>query len=359
MKRILIATGGSGGHVLPALSMFDHLKENYEIKLVTDKRGSNFINKNKYTFYLIDVPNLFSKLYLFPINLVNFILSIFKSYFFLKKQNINFLISTGGYMSIPFCIASRLLNIKIFLFEPNSVLGRSNKFILSISEKIICYDENIKLFPKKFLNKIYLISPILRKEIYYFKKIQIKKEIIDIKKILVIGGSQGAKFFDKNITELILEISKTLNIKVTQQVYDKKEKYIIEQKYRSAGIKFDLFDFKGDFFKNLNDYDLAITRSGASAIAELAFFNIPFIAIPFPFAKDDHQYFNAKFYENRGSCWLVEQDHFNIIRLNKFLIQLFEEKVEYLKKKQNLANITNQNTWNNVNKKILELFDES
>ena len=86
MKKILIVTGGSGGHVMPALSMFDHLKNNFETIIVTDNRGSKFINKNKYQFNLIDVPNLFSKLYLFPINLIKFIISIFKSYFFLKKK---------------------------------------------------------------------------------------------------------------------------------------------------------------------------------------------------------------------------------------------------------------------------------
>ena len=86
MKKILISTGGSGGHVMPALSMFDHLKNNFETIIVTDNRGSKFINKNKYQFNLIDVPNLFSELYLFPINLIKFIISIFKSYFFLKKK---------------------------------------------------------------------------------------------------------------------------------------------------------------------------------------------------------------------------------------------------------------------------------
>ena len=124
MKKILIVTGGSGGHVMPALSMFDHLKNDFETILVTDDRGSKFINKNKYKFDLIGVPNLFSKLYFLPVNIFKFITSIFKSYFFLKKKNVNFLISTGGYMSIPFCITAKLLNIKIFLLEPNNVLGR-------------------------------------------------------------------------------------------------------------------------------------------------------------------------------------------------------------------------------------------
>ena len=109
----------------------------------------------------------------------------------------------------------------------------------------------------------------------------------------------------------------------------------------------------------LNEYDFAITRSGASAISELAFFNIPFIAIPFPFAKDDHQYFNAKYYETEDSCWLINQKEFNLDQVSDLLTQIFEDKNQYYKKKQNLKNLSNQNTWNNVNKKLLELLDEN
>jgi len=358
MKKILIVTGGSGGHVLPALSIFDHLKNNFEISLVTDIRGSKFINKGLYQFNLIDVPNLFSKIYLLPINIIKFFLSIFKSYFFLKKKNINFLISTGGYMSLPFCIASRLLNIKIFLIEPNSVLGRANHLILSISKKIVCYDQNIKLFPKKYLNKIYLINPILRKEIYLFEKNK-KKKFNETKKILIIGGSQGALFFDNIISSLILKISHKVKIEVSQQLFNLDKKFSIEQKYNNSGINYRLFNFDENLFKNNSDYDLAITRSGASAIAELAYLNIPFIAIPFPYAKDDHQYFNAKFYDSLNSCWLIRQDNFDINNIADLIVGLFAKKNEYFKKKENLEKISNQNTWNNVNKKLLDLINEN
>ncbi len=358
MKKILIVTGGSGGHVMPALSIFDHLKNNFQTSLATDIRGSKFINESNYQFNLIDVPNLFSKPYLFPLNFVKFIFSIFRSYFFLKKKNINFLISTGGYMTIPFCLASKFLNIKIILFEPNSVLGKSNRFILPISKKIICYDKNIKLFPKKFLNKIYLTNPIIRKEIYTSKKNK-KKEITDIKKILIIGGSQGAKFFDKDITEVILKLSKIMSIEICQQIFNNEEKYLIKQKYVDAGIKSELFDFDDQLFKKISDYDLAISRSGASAVAELAFLNIPFIAIPFPFAKDDHQYFNAKFYESSNSCWLIRQDNLDINKLVDLIARIFTEKKEYFNKKENLEKIYNENTWNNINKKLLNLINEN
>ena len=358
MKKILIVTGGSGGHVIPALSIYDHLKSDFNVSIVSDIRGTNFINKNKYHFDLIDAPNLFSKLYLFPINLLKFIFCIYESYFYLKKNYTNTLISTGGYMSLPICLAAKILKIKIILFEPNSVIGRTNKIMLKISHKIICYDNELKSIPIEYKNKIYLIDRILRKDIYSCKKNN-KKNFGEIKKILIIGGSQGAKFFDHKITNLILNISKKLKLKVCQQYFDDKEKLIIEEKYFNAGIEYKLFKFDENLSQNIYDFDLAITRSGATSISELSYLNIPFLAIPFPFAKDDHQFFNAKYYQKKNGCWLIRQNDFDLIKIENLIISIFIEKVDYFNKKENLKKISNQNTWNNVNKKLIGLINEN
>ena len=174
MKKILIVTGGSGGHVIPSLTIYDALKDNFKVQIATDLRGSKYINKNHYNFSLIDVPNLYSNLLLLPYNLLKFCISILKSYKYLKINNFNILISTGGYMSLPLCLASNLLNIKTYIFEPNSVIGIANKLTLSFAKRIICYDKNLKGISKKFLNKIYLIKPLLRKEVYNYQKNQKK-----------------------------------------------------------------------------------------------------------------------------------------------------------------------------------------
>ena len=136
-KNIIIVTGGSGGHVIPSLSIYDALKDNFEVKISTDLRGSKFINNENYHYSLIDVPNLFSNFLLLPYNLIKFCISIIKSYKYLKFNNFNILISTGGYMSLPLSLASNFLNIKIYIFEPNLVLGRANKVLLPFVKKII------------------------------------------------------------------------------------------------------------------------------------------------------------------------------------------------------------------------------
>ena len=192
MKKILITTGGSGGHVIPSLSIYDALKDNYEVQISTDLRGSKYINNENYNYSLIDVPNLFSNLLLLPYNLIKLCVSIIKSYKYLKLNNFNILISTGGYMSLPLCLASNLLNIKIYIFEPNLVLGRANKFMLNFAKKIICYDKNLKGISRKYLNKIYLIKPLLRKKIYKYQKNQ-NTSIAEKKKIINYWRKSGRK----------------------------------------------------------------------------------------------------------------------------------------------------------------------
>ena len=166
MKKILISTGGSGGHVIPAITLYDHYKENFETFLTTDKRGYKYINNNNYPCYIINAPKASKNIVILTYNLFLFFTSIFKSFFYLRKKKIDFLLSTGGYMSLPLCLCAKLLKIKIILFEPNMVLGRANKFFLKYASKIICYSNDIRNFPLEYKNKIFLIKSLLRKQLY-------------------------------------------------------------------------------------------------------------------------------------------------------------------------------------------------
>ncbi len=356
MKKVLITTGGSGGHVIPTLSIYNLLKDEFDVHISTDLRGSKYLTNENYNYSVIDVPNIFSNIFLIPYNLIKFCISIFKSYKYLKINNFDVLISTGGYMSIPLSLASKLLEIKIFIFEPNSVLGRANKLILRFTKKVICYDKDLRGISEKFLNKIYLINPLLRKEVY--KQPKNEKTILDEqKKILIIGGSQGAKFFDEFISEMMVKFSKTMKIQVLQQVVDKKSKEKIENLYEKNGIKFELFDFDHKLLRRAVDYDLAITRAGASTISELSHLNIPFIAIPYPYAKDNHQYYNAEFYKKKNCCWLIMQKEIKEISFLNLLNNLFNDNSEYISKKNNLFKLTKENTWEKNKDKLTKLIN--
>ena len=93
-SKILISTGGSGGHVLPAITIYDHLKSNYETLISTDLRGLRYLDKENYKYIIVNTPK-FNNLLLFPFSFRKVIILTFKSLIILKKENISILISTG------------------------------------------------------------------------------------------------------------------------------------------------------------------------------------------------------------------------------------------------------------------------
>ncbi len=357
MKKILIVTGGTGGHVVPSIALFEHLNNNFLVQIVTDRRGSEYINKNDYTYDLIDVPNLFSKFYLFPLNIIKYFINIFKSLKFIKNKKIDVIISTGGYMTFPFCIAAFFLKKKIILFESNSVLGRSNKIVLRFSDKIICYDNNLKNFPEKYNFKKKIIQPLLKKELYEIK--HNKKSLNVVKKLLIIGGSQGASFFDNKITDIIIKISKKKDFQVIQQISEKNIKENLEQKYNKIKLKYKFFEFTNSSNDLYKDVDFAITRGGANTLSELSFLNIPFLAVPLPSARDNHQFHNSNYYFQKKCCWLIEQKNFDVDYVLELILKILNNYDDYVEKVGNLKKISEKNTWNNINNRIIEIINEN
>ena len=108
----------------------------------------------------------------------------------------------------------------------------------------------------------------------------------------------------------------------------------------------------------IRETDLCITRAGASTLAELSIMQTPFIAIPLPTSKDNHQFENANFYKRKDSCWIIEQNFFEE-EIEQFLRNILQNKNDLLKKKENLKKLNYQNTWINVNEKISNIINEN
>jgi len=352
-KKILISTGGSGGHVIPATIIYNHLKSTHETLISTDIRGLAYLDKN-YNAVVINTPKL-NNYFLLPFLLLKILFLTVKSFFLLKKSNISILISTGGYMSLPICLAAKILGTKIFLIEPNMVLGRANKFFLNFSTKLICYSKNIINLPSKIDHKLTTINPLIRKE-YYEPNVYQKND--DLFTIIIIGGSQGAKIFDELLNKSFINISKQVSFKIIHQTSQKNIKFL-ENFYSQNNIESKVFSFDYNLKEVLKHGDLCITRAGASSLAELSFMNIPFVAIPLPSSKDNHQYENAKYYKEQDCCWIIDQKDFDEKKFGKFLLELINKSEDYARKKNNLQKLNYQNTWNNVNQKILKIINEN
>ena len=352
-KNFLISTGGSGGHVIPATILYEHLSHDANIIISTDERGLRYLDKNIYQSKIINTPKL-NNIYLLPLNLIVVLYLTFKSFFLLKSKKIEKIISTGGYMSLPVILAAKFLKLDIYLIEPNQVLGRSNKYFLNSCKKIFCYTNDVKNFPESYKDKMAVINPLIGENIY---KLKSRYEIKDKLNLLIVGGSQGAKIFDKDLKNSILNISKRNQIKVIQQTNKKNITYL-SNFYSKNNIENKIFNFNNDFSSILQQTDLCITRAGASTLAELSFMNIPFIAVPLPTSKDNHQFENANYYKNNGCCWIIKQASFEE-KIEDFLKDILDNKSEYLEKKENLKKLNYQNTWINVNQKILKTINEN
>ena len=352
-KNFLITSGGSGGHIVPAMIFYDHLSKEANLIISTDKRGLKYLDKNIYKFEIINTPKL-NNIFLLPINFFILFLLTLKSLFFLKHNKIEKVFSTGGYMSLPVLLAARILKLKIFLIEPNQVIGRANKFFLSFCKKIFCYNKDIKNFPNNFKHKIAIINPLIKKNTYSMKTFENEN---DKSVILIIGGSQGANIFDKNLKNSIVNIAKKKPIKVIQQT-NEKNIYNLSNFYLKNDVESQIFSFDKNLSDVIKKSDICITRAGASTLAELSFLNIPFVAVPLPNSRDNHQLENAIYYKNNDCCWIIDQSVFEE-KIEKLLDSILSDKIEFLKKKENLKKLNYQNNWINVNQKILRIINEN
>ncbi len=353
MQKLLITTGGTGGHVIPAEIIKQHLSDNYEVYYSTDIRGLKYLSSNINKTIVLDTPK-FNLNFNLPFKIIKLIYLIFKALLYLKNKKINKVISIGGYMSLPVMISAKILSLPIFLIEPNLVLGRGNSIFLNFAKKIFCYSKELSNFPKKYIHKIEIIKPLISRLFYDLKK---KERFNDKFCFLIIGGSQGAKIFDNIFSEIIINLSKNFQFKVIQQTSEENIKNL-KNIYDSKNIENIIFNFDQNLINLIDASDLCITRAGATSLAEISFLNKPFIAIPLPTSKDNHQMKNAEYYEKKGCCWILDQKTLNKEKLLNFIKNLLKDKTDLINKKTNLQQLNYENSWDYNNQKLKKIINE-
>ena len=157
-KKILIATGGTGGHIFPGLGLANYLKrKNFNVKITTDKRGSEYLknNKNINLIILPSTPLIKKNIFEFLFSILKIIFSIIKSVSYLLLNRPSLIIGMGGYSSFPICFAAFILRIKFIIYENNLIIGKANKFLLPFVNKIFVSYKDLEGISEK--NKEYLV----------------------------------------------------------------------------------------------------------------------------------------------------------------------------------------------------------
>ena len=329
--NILLAAGGTGGHLSPAIAVAEDLSEEGIIAhLITDQRCKKYLpQKYNYNISIIE-HEVFSKK---PLKFLKFIISLIKNIIFaikiIRQKQIDLIISFGGYTAITINIAAVISKKKLILHEQNACIGRVNKIFARWADKIIISYPKIKGL-KKHNHKLSLCSFPTRKK---FQKINIKKH----KKftILIIGGSQGASIFSKIFNKIIATklIDNLKNIKLFQQVRSNQLQNI-KSLYKKHNLNFEVNSYFHDINYKMSEADLIISRAGASSIAEIIKYEKPAILIPYPHAKDNHQFYNAKYLHDYNACYLIEENKLDITRFAQLLNNLQNNK----EKLQNIQN---------------------
>ena len=354
-KKILFCSGGTGGHVFPSVSLINFFKKKeYETVLVIDKRGSKYLKKDFFLHKILEVSfpsraGFINKIFFY----LKLILVLFNSFLILRKEKPNFVFGLGGYVSFPICLAAKLLNIQILLYEPNLVLGRVNKFFVRFCRKLFINSDNILNLPNKYFTKYVEVGNILREEIIKHELSE-KNNLNSKKTILILGGSQGAEIFGEVIPQVILDLSKNYRINVIQQSLPKQVNEI-KNLYNNNNIENYIFSFHGNIVELISKADIAISRCGSSTIGELEFLGVPFVAIPYPFAKDNHQHQNAMYYKKKGCCWMLEQKNLSFNSLREILIKILDNNAELSLKRKNMLKNDNKNTLLKIEKEIEKL----
>ena len=352
-KNILIATGGSGGHIIPAIVFYELLKKKFNLSISSDLRGRNFIDYKNYDLTLIETPKIFVNLFMLPINIIMVFVLTIKSICFLKKKKIDLILTTGGYAPVPICLAGIILGKKLYIYEPNFVIGRSNKFFLLYCHKIFCHTKKIKNYPSKYKDKMHIITPIVRKVFYKKNRFNKKKKFT----IMVVGGSQGAQVFDECVHKVFQKISKKNDIKIIHQTKLENINYL-KKFYKNHKMVSKVFNYDVDFINLIKDCDFCITRAGSSTLAELSLLNIPYLVVPLPTSKDNHQYENAKFFQKENICWILEEKKMEVNKLYNILDNYIKKRKKIITKKNFYINRNNLKIWDYQKKILTKEFNE-
>jgi len=207
-----------------------------------------------------------------------------------REQEVGLVFSVGGYSAAPAAIAAILARIDLVIHEQNAAPGTLNRLLRPYAAAFLSsYEEESPL-------KAYPISSI------FFEKARVRGRI---RKLLFLGGSQGAQA----INNLALQLAPELRRRGIGIIHQAGERNLeqVRDAYAQLGIEAEVFGFSDRIPEYMAQADLAVARAGASSMWELAANGLPALFVPYPHAAGDHQYHNAKFLADRGLGWVVRQ----------------------------------------------------
>jgi UDP-N-acetylglucosamine--N-acetylmuramyl-(pentapeptide) pyrophosphoryl-undecaprenol N-acetylglucosamine transferase len=323
---VVIAAGGTGGHMFPAQAFADEMRaRGWTIALVTDERGKKYAKDFPADWRLeVEAATFGSKL---PHKLLGSALKLRKGTAEARKNfektKPSLIAGFGGYPSYPSLSAARAMGIPILIHEQNSVLGRVNRLFAASAKFVACGFDRLDKLPPAAAGAKRVVGNPVRNAIKAVRE-RPYPELSDAGpiNILVTGGSQGARLFGEVIPAAIAALPQELRNRLTivQQAREEQVDHV-RAAYREAGVRAVVESFFSDMQDRLAATHLIIARAGASTVTELAIAGRPSILIPLAIATNDHQTANAESMVTGAAADVVPEPKFTVEMLTPLLLE--------------------------------------
>ncbi len=320
--RVLIAGGGTGGHVIPALAIARELKSRYqaEVLFVGTARGmeNRLVPPAGFGLMRVKVGALKN------VSLVTRMRTLFDlpravvdARKIIKVFSPDVVVGVGGYASGPAMAAAILMHIPTLAFEPNYVPGFANKIVgRKVSAAAVHFEQT-----QKYFNNAQVVGVPVRAEFFTIPA----KDGNAPPTLLLFGGSQGAQAINRAMIAAAPEVLRQIpGLRIIHQTGER-EYNDVQAAYRQAGIEAEVSAFIDNMPAAFARADLLLCRSGASTVAEIAAAGKPAIFVPFPRAADDHQRRNAEAIAQGGAAVLIPQAELTPERLAQTLVELLSD----------------------------------
>lgn len=330
LNRILLAAGGTGGHVFPAIAVGNALQaEGYKIQFHTDKRGAKLLTSksagtNGFHMKSLSSASPFTgSLAKRVMAMIRLVFGTMQAFWHMLWSRPQIVVGFGGYASAPSLLAASLLRIPAALHEQNSRIGRANLLLARLTGHLLLTWQDSKPLPASA--KIRITGLPVAASLHEISE-QTLKSGTDVYHLHVQGGSLGAHIFSQIVPQALAQLPEALKqrLHISQQVRAED----LEQTkadYKAIGINAELAPFFNDIPNRLAAADLIISRSGAASTAEIAAAGRPAIFIPFAGALDDHQTANAEALSSVKAAYLCKERETTAETLSALLLSLLSE----------------------------------
>ncbi|WP_292757353.1 undecaprenyldiphospho-muramoylpentapeptide beta-N-acetylglucosaminyltransferase [Methylophaga sp. UBA2689] len=327
MTRVLIMAGGTGGHVFPALAVAEELRSrSVDVEWIGTERGieSRLVPAASFKLNLIPIKGLRGNgIFGWLVAPFRILRAVLESRKVIKRFQPDVVIGLGGFASGPGGLAAWLTGKPLLIHEQNAIAGMTNRLLAKIAKQVLQGFENSFVSS----NKTRWVGNPVRKEIEQLPEPQIRYQARVQKplKLLVLGGSLGAKSLNQVVPQMLALIGKEHTVNVIHQCG---EKHLADCQlaYEQAGVSGKVTQFIDDMAKAYSEADLIICRAGALTVAEVAATGIAAILVPYPYAVDDHQTHNAQALKDAGAALLIADSALNAEDLAAVIRPLLENR---------------------------------